>query len=337
MPLRCIDEHGRDVEADRLDDDAWRALETRNRTERHLTMPCCDARVVLKMPTRRIRHFAHLRQGECDAEPETEAHRYLKQLARDIARSRGWDARTEVEGHTPGGERWRADLLVEKDGRRGAVEIQWSGQTDEETMRRQRRQRRYAASGIGCVWLIRQRVEPDRREFPAARLTGTLKEGLAVEVHNDEDIKAKERPHPNERQSRPITPEAFLEAVFEGRFRFGVRLGTAIAMTVYAGVLRDCWHCKTPARMVTYLNGCAGPHMFSIAADQLDEETQRRIRPFIAVQPDMGVCTRVGRCRRSSGAWIYAVYNDARAIGTVPWTIGEPDVRYHGCDRWAVW
>ena len=332
--MRCIDEHGLDVEADGLNDDAWRALKNRNRTERHLAMPCCDARVVLKTPTRRIRHFAHLCRGECDAEPETEVHRHIKQLARDIARSRGWDARTEVEGRTPGGDRWRADVLAEKDGRRGAVEIQWSGQTDEETLRRQRR---YAASGVGCVWLTRQRVEPDRRELPVARITGTLDEGLAVEVHNDEDIKADERPHHNERQSRPITPEAFLEAVFEGRFRFGVRPRTTIEMTVYTGVLRDCWHCKAPARMVTYLNGCAGPHMFNVKADQLDEETERRIQPLIAAQPDMGLCPRAGRCRLAPGAWIYAVYNEVRTIGTVPWTIGEADLHYRGCDRWAVW
>lgn len=334
MPLRCIDEHGRDVEADRLDDDAWRTLERRNRTERHLAMPCCDARVVLKMPTRRIRHFAHLRRGECDAEPETEVHRHLKQLARNIARSRGWDARTEVEGRTPGGERWRADVLAEKGGRRGAIEIQWSGQTDEETMRRQQR---YAASGVGCVWLTRQRVEPDRRELPVARITGTLDEGLGVEVHNNEDIKADERRHHKEGENRPITPEAFLEAVFEGRFRFGVRPGTTIPMTVYTGVLRKCWHCKAPVRMVTYLNGRAGPHRFTIRADELDEKTERRIRPLIAGQLDMGVCTRAGPCRLSSSAWIYAVYDDVRTIGTVPWTIGEPDVRYHGCERWAVW
>ena len=54
----------------------------------------------------------------------------------------------------------------------------------------------------------------------------------------------------------PMTPEVFLDAVFEDRFRFSIPPGTKIPMTLYTGVLRKCHYCKTTVRMVTHMKGC---------------------------------------------------------------------------------
>src|SRR5262249_40274425 len=145
----------------------WQALKQQNRATRHLAMPCCVSQVVLKKSLRGIQFFAHKARGACSTAPETEDHLRLKQMAVEAARANGWDAATEVAGTTPSGEKWRADVLAQKGQHKVAVEIQWSNQSNEETLRRQKR---YALSGIRCLWLFRQSRFPITSDLPAARI-----------------------------------------------------------------------------------------------------------------------------------------------------------------------
>jgi competence protein CoiA len=63
----------------------------------------------------------------------------------------GWDVTLE----RPAEDRsWIADVLVEKNGRRLAIEIQWSKQDVSEFAFRQER---YAAAGIECFWFVHRR------------------------------------------------------------------------------------------------------------------------------------------------------------------------------------
>ena len=54
MPLRCVDEHGRTIEAPDCSEEEWESLRERARKERNLHMPCCPARAVLKTSKLRI-------------------------------------------------------------------------------------------------------------------------------------------------------------------------------------------------------------------------------------------------------------------------------------------
>src|SRR4029453_4096036 len=131
--------------------------------------PCCSSKVVLRRSPRGTQYFAHKVIGACATAPETEAHLRLKGLGVEVGRKHDWQAETEVSGLTPEGELWSADVLATKGAQRVAVEIQWSPQTAEETMRRQER---YAASGIRGLWLLRHPGFAVSYALPAARIGG---------------------------------------------------------------------------------------------------------------------------------------------------------------------
>ncbi len=234
MPLRCLDDAGRSLDASVIEPDAWAALAAANRRERHLRALCCGAPLVLKTSRLGTRFFAHLALGGCATGDEGPEHLHLKLLAIAAARAAGWDAAAEVAGTTPAGEPWRADVLARRGERTLAIEVQWSPQPDDET---RRRHARYAASGVRCLWLFRARPPVDAA-IPAVRVAGTLARGLTV---------------------LGMPAEAFLAAAFAGRLRFGFAAGTVAALTVAGGIAR-CWGeaCGAHVRMVTGVAMTAG-------------------------------------------------------------------------------
>jgi len=228
MPLRCLDDADRSLDAVALTPVEWAALTATNRHVRHLRMHCCGSPVVLKTSRLGTRFFAHFALGGCASGDESPEHLHLKALAITAARAAGWTAEAEVSGTTPGGEPWRADVLATRGKHRVAVEVQWSGQADDETMRRQAR---YAASGVRGLWLFRRpgfAVDPD---VPAVRVRGTLAAGLTV-------------------QGLPAAD--FLAAVFDRRLRFGILAGTTAIITI-EGAIATCWgrDCGALTRVVT--------------------------------------------------------------------------------------
>lgn len=228
MPLRCLDDAGHSLDAVALTPVDWTALTATNRHVRHLRMHCCGSPVVLKTSRLGTRFFAHHALGGCASGDESPEHLHLKALAITAARAAGWTAEAEVSGTTPTGEPWRADVLATRGKHRVAVEVQWSGQADDETARRQAR---YAASGVRALWLFRRpgfAVDPD---VPAVRVRGTLAAGLTVQGLSAAD---------------------FLAAVFDRRLRFGILAGTTATVSI-EGAIATCWggDCGALTRVVT--------------------------------------------------------------------------------------
>uniref|UniRef100_UPI00376F4D20 competence protein CoiA n=1 Tax=Pseudorhizobium flavum TaxID=1335061 RepID=UPI00376F4D20 len=234
MPLRCLNADGSSIHAFDLTETQWQELVDDNRKHRHLRMPCCDAKVSLKR-RKSTRFFAHKAVGACTTAPETETHLVLKKLAVEAARATGWTAEAEVRGQTPDGEPWIADVLAEKNGSEVAIEIQWSGQTPDETMRRQER---YKASGVRGLWIFRRPGFPITHDLPAVCIGGELNEGLTASI-----------PGPW-KQSLPM--KDFLTAAFDRRFKFGLQPDQIADLQIWTGTM-DCWSCGCETRIIHHV------------------------------------------------------------------------------------
>jgi competence protein CoiA len=185
-------------------------------------MICCQSPVVLKRSHRGKQFFAHKAIGGCVSFPESEAHRFLKELAVNAARAHGWSAATEMIGTTPSGKQWKADVLAEKGKFKVAIEIQLSNQTDEELLWRQKR---YSESGIRGLWLCRRAPDMSAsQELPLARIEGDLERGFLAALRD---------------QILPV-PE-FFDAIFTGHFQFGFRINKSAIVSVWGGSAQ-CWH-----------------------------------------------------------------------------------------------
>ena len=93
-----------------------------------------------------------------------------------------------------------------------AIEIQWSAQTDEESLYRQER---YRQSGVRCLWLFRRRGFPVSKDFPAACIRGDITTGFEADLGG---------------QVMPL--DEFLDAVFARRFRYGIPVGAKAVVRI---------------------------------------------------------------------------------------------------------
>jgi competence protein CoiA len=273
MPLRCTDPTGQNIYSFDLTDDAWQALQLENRRWHQLKMPCCGSHVTMKKSRRGTPFFAHTIVGPCATAPEREEHLQLKAVAVAAARASGWTAETEVAGATPSGEPWRADVLASKGKHRVAIEIQWSNQTAEETVLRQRR---YRESDIRGLWLFRRPGFPVSRDLPAVRVHGTWEDDFTISVA------------PN--GSQIMTPGEFFRAAFSGRFRFGIPLGAGAVVSIRGG-FAECWYdgCQAQTRIVTGIDVVFGPHTCSFTVSELGEHRQLLMDVIDRLPADLGV------------------------------------------------
>src|SRR5262245_43880762 len=247
MPLRCLGPDGQSIQSFDLPEAEWLALRLENRRSRQLRMPCCDAFVVMKTSTRGLKFFSHKSRGPCQSAPETEAHLALKTLAAQAARRAGWTCSTEAMGLLPSGEKWTADVLAYKGQHKVAIEIQWSAQTNKESLYRQER---YRQSGVRCLWLFRRRAFPDSKDFPAACISGDITTGFKAHLDG---------------QVMPL--DEFLDAVFAKRFRYEIPVGAKAIVRVrswrrfFTGVVTGD---------MGYIEVCVGPHRIQLKVPNLD-------------------------------------------------------------------
>lgn len=352
MPLRAVTEEGTDIEASEFGKDDWETLRAQVRVKRHLKMPCCSSQAVLKTSKRGTRFFAHKARAECEWKPETAVHLHLKRLALIAARKAGWEARSEVSGTTENDERWTADILARKGPFTVAVEIQWSGQTNEETLRRQRRYRR---SGVRGVWLLRQPGFPISEKLPAACIGGSVEEGLKILIPKWQGSNARDRKE-DRFWFQTFNPDCFMQALFERRFRFGIGSVAELRLNIETGVI-DCWKCGALTRIVTRLEGKVGPHEICHSLQLADNVPRLTgiIQSAIRHRSDIGsvrerysrtvgvryVSNACGHCGVLIGRFFErrAWYNEQETVAEITLPV---DADLYGRlaqehQRWAVW
>jgi competence protein CoiA len=217
-----------------------------------------------------LHFFAHKSRGPCQSAPETEAHLALKTLAAQAARRAGWTCSTEASGTTPSGEKWTADVLAQKGQAKVAIEIQWSGQTNEES---RYRQDRYDKSGVRCLWLFRRRGFTASKDFPATRISGDIATGF--EAHLGGQV---------------MSLDEFLDAAFAGRFRYGIPLGAKAIVRIQSGVLK-CYKCGVVTRIITFIEVFVSSHRFQLTVSDLTEfpDLLASCRDHIPKGSDIGV------------------------------------------------
>ena len=252
MPLKCLRGDEEVFAFDVEDERAWKRLRESNAKERDLRMPCCGAAVVLRTSPLGTRHFAHARRGPCATAPETAEHLLAKRVVVEGIKRTVWSVRTEQEGSTPDGERWRADVLATKGKAKVAVEIQWSRQDGEETLRRQDR---YEEAGVRGLWLFRQCDPPLFAEIlPAFRLrfdaaSKSFSVSLPSALYHPKRIRPKDKDDPKW-WSQTVELSKFAEGAVSGRLRFAPAIGATFPLEVFA-IPTTCQRCGSATRVVT--------------------------------------------------------------------------------------
>lgn len=165
-------------------------------------MPCCSAHAVPKTSINGFQFFAHL-SDECATAPETQWHKAGKVAVLVALSQIDILGNEEVQGQSPSGEKWQADILFSVFDRTIAIELQRSYQHLRDFTRRQER---YAASSVECYWLVRKdnfktlakataqlRLKRDYdNNFPSSGLgTGMLPELPVAMLDNDEQMPIK--------------------------------------------------------------------------------------------------------------------------------------------------
>ncbi|WP_201412928.1 competence protein CoiA family protein [Mesorhizobium sp. J8] len=255
----------------------------------------------MKVSSRGQQFFAHQPHGICTTAPETEEHLRLKGLAVEAARNAGWSVSTEVRGRSPTGEEWSADVLAENGNHRVAVEIQWSSQSVEETMRRQERYRR---SGVRGLWLFRRVGFPISKALPAVFIAGDKQHGFEARIPDGTRQNKRDLDDPkNWRQQMPIA--SFLQAAFERRFRYGIEADMPATVTVQSRKLWCRW-CRAPTWAIKTIEITVGPYSSQRTLLDLQDEIVMKVvqklppnEPLGAVKPRF--VRPLGRNRLSNG------------------------------------
>jgi hypothetical protein len=178
---------------------------------------------------------------------ETKQHHDLKQLAAAVGKSEGWTATMEAAETTLNGKRWIADVLLERDGRRVAVEVQWSPQSQDAYINRQNI---YAASGVEVVWMHRTRRLRPSAEVMEGRVTEASDGGYEVFLEG----------YPGQ----VLPAEDFVRSALNGSLKFGFSSSDPVNVHILAAEA-ECWHreCDGVYKVIPMLGITIGNPKFS--------------------------------------------------------------------------
>jgi len=210
---------GRSLLAPKFSPSAWADL----KEHRPRPVLSCGETAVVKTSPIGTQFFAHKGRAHPVHKGETKEHLHVKAAVVEAAAALGWTARAEVRA--PDGS-WIADVLVEKDGRQIAFEVQISAQDAERYLERQAR---YERDGIECFWLTARASTEHLPGVPVLRVDPHAKD-LAVSVRS--------------RVSAEMPLGTFVAAVLEGPLRWAPTPPATVTGTIRWG-MHVCDACDT--------------------------------------------------------------------------------------------
>jgi hypothetical protein len=234
----------------------------------------------------------------------------------------------------------RDGKLARKNSLRVAVEIQWSGQTVEDTLRRQKR---YQQSDVRCLWLLRKnRGFPVVRELPMAQIIENGDGVFQAILSSGQNIPVR----------------TFLDAAFSGRLKFGVPLGALATVSVRIGSM-SCWHdaCRAQTNIVTGVDVTFGPNVCTFHVADLGDypDILAVVKGSVPSDRQIGaikqrfsrtrsyLCNGCYHCDRIIGEFFeHDAYQDQEVVCSFPIRLLEPwkqaiDQHYGYDDSWAVY
>jgi len=230
--LKCLN-GDQEVLSFQLDEKGWDLLRQQNQQERHLQMSCCDARVVLKRSKLNVPFFAHLKRGLCTSAAETSEHLAAKFLIATAIESAGWRVTTEMKGLAPNGAVWIADVYATKNDWIRVFEVQWSRQSNEESIARHSI---YKQSGVRTMWLFRQKEFELPSEIPAFRLIHRSENSFCVEIETESG-------------EEHIELQRFVKGALSGALKYAPTMNALLPLEVWIAKM-DCFKCKRTPNIV---------------------------------------------------------------------------------------
>ena len=149
MPLKAILD-GKQIIGELMDFQEWKELKKAVKEKAvSLTLPCCHEECTPCDSNHGLRFFRHKKETNCNVgKGETLEHMLLKACILRGCRYAHYEVEAEKEG-----DGWRADVFATNGKSKVAFEVQWSPQTYEETVERQKK---YEDSHVRGVWLFRK-------------------------------------------------------------------------------------------------------------------------------------------------------------------------------------
>lgn len=289
MPLRCR-YHEQDIYSYNLSNQEWETLRLENKTTHCLHSHCCHAEVVLKVSPLGTRYFAHKRKGKCTTAPESKEHiEAKKQIVEGIQRT-DWIAQSEQDGKTPEGNEWTADVLATKDSKQIAFEVQWSRQDTQET---KRRQDRYQASKVRCLWFFKQHDFISDKSIPAFQIRIDQNQVFQVYLPSRK-YRADKAKKEAECWLPPIPIQGFVEGCLTGRLVYAPVINKVLPLEVRT-VSITCRRCKKDTKIITELvfkveevfPSCPNLH-FSIYTNGIEPWLHQWLPPKLLQQHKIG-------------------------------------------------
>lgn len=225
MPLRAR-LYGEDIFSFNYDEKSWLDLK-----KYPVSMHCCESKAILKKSKLGTLFFAHSTKGTCTSRGESPEHLYIKNLISKAAIQLGWNAYSEEQGETPEGEKWVADVFCSTGNVKLVFEIQWSPQSLDEFIRRQKK---YNSSGIRAAWLYRLKRNKEYSKYDIPYNHDVPVFGLKSHSPKVEDLFI---PQFN------LSIESFIKGMLQGKLSWSPKQGQQLIAEIIPHY-EYCWRCK---------------------------------------------------------------------------------------------